>query len=119
MAGAGAARYENPALRYYAADSRGGILPRPTPTPAGDKPPRYISPPFWIRPHTGVRWGAAVPDWRGQPLAGPPPKPGSVILAGSRRSSNSESLNEVISRATSRTVRPDLNASFEISAAAS
>ena len=59
--------------------------------------------------------------WDGcrQPPADPLPKPGSVILAGSRRSSNSESLNEVNSRATSRTVRPDLNASLEISAAAS
>ncbi len=35
------------------------ILLRPTPTPAGDKPPRYIplSPPLWIPAFAGMTIG--------------------------------------------------------------
>ena len=40
-AGAGTPRYEKPEL-WLGRELARRILPRPTPTPAGDKPPRYI-----------------------------------------------------------------------------
>ena len=68
LAGAGTPRYENSELRFYAATSHGGFLPCPGPTPAGDKPPHYISqsPPTWIpafagMTNVGVRWRTRKP----------------------------------------------------------
>ncbi len=49
-AGAGTPRYEKPELWFGTANWHGGF-PRPTPTPAGDKPPRYI---FSFRPRPSV-----------------------------------------------------------------
>ena len=41
-AGAGTPRFEKPELWLRYSELARRILPRPTPTPAGDKPPRYI-----------------------------------------------------------------------------
>ena len=41
-AGAGTRRYEKSRVVVWYSESARRILPRPTPTPAGDKPPRYI-----------------------------------------------------------------------------
>ena len=41
-AAAGTPRYEKPELWFGAANWHGGFCHAPTPTPAGDKPPRYI-----------------------------------------------------------------------------
>src|SRR5579875_427235 len=53
------------------------------------------------------------------PAAGPPSRPGSVILAGSRMRASSSSERFVFSRATSRIVLPVRCASFAGAAAAS
>jgi hypothetical protein len=60
------------------------------------------------------RGGAGQP-----PAAAPVSRPGSVILAGSSRSSSCASVRSVLSRATSRMVRPLANASLARPAAAS
>ena len=62
-------RYEKPELWLGTANLHGRFCSCPTPTPAGDKPPRYIplSPPLWIpakagitmalrRPHKRMKW---------------------------------------------------------------
>ena len=50
-AGAGTPRYEKRELWFDTANWHGGFLLRATPTPAGDKPPRYI---FSFRPRRSV-----------------------------------------------------------------
>ena len=58
-AGAGTRRYEKSRVVVWYSESARRILPRPTPTPAGDKPPRYIplSPPLWIPAFAGMTNG--------------------------------------------------------------
>ena len=54
--GAGTPRYEEPDLWLGYSELAQWILPGPTPTPAGDKPPHYISPspPLWIPAFAGM-----------------------------------------------------------------
>ena len=59
-AGAGTPRYEKPELWFGAANWHGGFCHGATPTPAGDKPPRYI---FSFRHRIGLRFGTFRP-WR-------------------------------------------------------
>ena len=57
---AGAPRIENPELRFFTAISHGEFCHAPPQTPAGDKPPHYISPdpPLWIPAFAGMTDGA-------------------------------------------------------------
>ena len=62
------------------------VLPRPTPTPAGDKPPHYISqsPPLWIPAFAGMDEFADGSPFSSQSLmpasAGTPLSPSGIWL---------------------------------------
>ena len=62
--GAGTPRYEKARVVVCYGELARGILPRPTPTPAGDKPPRYIFS-FCLRPSVYNSRGSA----RGEPAS--------------------------------------------------
>ena len=67
--GAGTPRYEKARMAWHSVLAR-RILPRPTPTPAGDKPPRYIPPPHPWPPVLYRGTGARQPACPGRSLAG-------------------------------------------------
>ena len=65
-AGAGTRRYEKSRVVVWYSELARRILPRPSPTPAGDKPQRYIplSPPLWIPAFAGITMGLRSPHKR-------------------------------------------------------
>ena len=94
----------------------GGVEPQPARTPSSSKETAHRPGLIKVRLLTVPLATPGVPGC--QPPPGPPPRPGSVILSGSR-SSSSLAAGMPCSRAISRIVRPDLKPSLAIAAAAS